>query len=209
MVEMATGGVINERGLQGLEQGCVRNGEFMCGESPFMAMLAGQRGVVVQGGEPLPPELNQGIRRRSSNEDLLVYRSTLAVLNLQRQRVPVSEWPSRFGDELARDGITLGGEDAWSYSRYEQWLSRNLRATAQQVEDRWIEPRNDSAASPLQRISYRVDQAREPMILERAESMLNQHQRSMMIYGAGHYFKQSEVLQRALGSPQIECLAGN
>lgn len=167
-------------------------------------MIAGKNRAEVQGGEPVPPALNEAILKTEPKTNLLAYRSTQAVLSFKRQGLPASEWEKKFAEQLERNAISKN--DVWSFAQYTEWTQKNLKSSHEQVEDHWIEPRNDGTASALQKIAFNVDAVREPLILNTAEQAINQHDKTMIIYGSSHFFKQAPAYEEAFGAPQIECL---
>lgn len=96
----------------------------------------------------------------------------------------------------------------WSYSRLQYWLEKNTGESADDAESHWIEPRNDSRANSIQKISYRHGKVREPLIVKAVEGLLSSKDNVAVAYGAGHFIKQAPVYAKAFGPPKIECLSG-
>lgn len=207
VLEMATGGVMPPQAFDGFIKGCYQDGKFICGEAAYAAVVAGKNGAEVQGGEPVPPILNEAVLKIEPKTNLLAYRSTQAVLSFKRQGIPKTEWEKKFAEELERNAISRN--DIWSFAQYTEWTKKNPKSLPEQVEDNWIEPRNDGSATALQKIAFNVDAAREPLILKTAEQAINKHDKTMIIYGSGHFYKQAPAYEEAFGAPQIECLGQN
>ena len=204
VVETVSGGIMPKVAFEGISKKCFQDKKFFCGESAYSAMIADKVGAKVLGGEPIPPVLNDALLKVESNSNLLAYRSTQTVLSFKRQGVPEKEWPKKFLEDLSHN-IDLS-KSKWSYDEYSKWLKNHLNLKAKQVEDSWLEPKNDEHATALQRIAYHVDNAREPLIVKNVEQVLNQHNKVMILYGAGHFYKQAPVYEKIFGAPKIECL---
>lgn len=166
VLETATKGVTSPGAFFGFSANCVKDNKFLCGEAAYANSVASQIGAMVQGGEAIPGELNQEILKMEENKsNLLIYRSTQAVLSFQRRGIPIDEWEKNFSDEIQKNGIPKN--DIWTFAEYENWTNEFLKSSPKKVETSWLEPKNDQSASEVQKISYKVEQAREPMILKK------------------------------------------
>jgi hypothetical protein len=204
VVETATGGVMPQEAFDGITNDCYQEWTFVCGEAAYAAVIVAKSGAEVHGGEPVPPVLNDLIQNRVGMDNLLAYRSTQAVLSFKRQGVPKREWEKKLPEELERNAISKG--EAWSFAQYSEWTKKNLNLSPEEVEDSWIEPKNDETSNALHKIAFLVDISREPLIVSTVERVINSHDKAMIIYGAGHFYKQALVYEEAFGTPKIECL---
>lgn len=205
VLEVVTNGVMQPEMFEGISTKCYRDGKLVCGEAAHAAVVAEKSGAEVQGGEPVPAAINEVLLKIEPKDSLLAYRSAQAVISFKRQGVPRTEWEQKFAQELHRNGISEN--DIWSITQFADWTIKNLNSLPEQVAENWFQPRNDDSATVLQRISFKVDVIREPLILRMVEQVINKHDKTMILYGADHFYKQSPVYEEAFGTPQIECLS--
>lgn len=192
--------------IEDMGRDCMREGRFTCGEPAYAAVIASNVNASVLGGEVSFGIVGRELSRSRSREDLLAFASVRSIITLQREGVPESQWRTRFMADVKRSFSSFVVGD-WSYEKFQAWLSKNMNSTPNQITDQWLEPRNDSGATIIQKISSEVSQIREPKILKAAENAINSGQKAMMIYGSGHYFTLAPALEKAFGKPQINCLS--
>lgn len=191
----------------GMASGCFQGGDFHCGESQFLLDLAGKNGLGVIAAEPDSPRLFSGLAKVFSLEEIYAFESTRAMHTLRLDpSIRAEDRPEKFM-ALIRQSISdeRGG---WSYEKYQAWLKQNLGPdfTAEKAELRWLEPRNDSGASLLNRMSYAADKIRDANVLSSIEKSLNETGRTMVVYGSSHFIRERKALEQALGPAEIRCL---
>ena len=106
VLETATKGVTSPGAFLDSQRTVLKIINFYVARPPMQNSVASQIGAMVQGGEAIPGELNQEILKMEENKsNLLIYRSTQAVLSFQRRGIPIDEWEKNFSDEIQKNGI--------------------------------------------------------------------------------------------------------
>lgn len=155
-------------------------------------------------GEKSVPESYAALRTKLSQQELLVYSSVLSLSSMQD--LSVGKRKTKFMSDLRT--IMPVSSSEWSYSRLDQWLEKNMGESADNPQTRWLEPRNDAGANPIQKIAYKIEKIREPQIVKAVEGLLKSKDNVVIAYGKSHFVKQAPVYERAFGPPKIECLSG-
>lgn len=203
LVELETGGVIPKEVAESMKASCSVGGVFRCDEAQFTVVAAHDRGIAVTGAEPIPPALYDGLKASLTRTELLAFRSAQAVLMLKREGVPPAAWAEQFNSYVKRD--LPFADDEWSYEKFAEWAKVKMGAPLAEVNPDWIAPVAAKGARPLQKIAYRVDQVREPLIIANAEKVIRTHPSVLVVYGANHFLKDAPVYERAFGAPRVEC----
>lgn len=73
------------------------------------------------------------------------------------------------------------------------------------VNSSWLEPNAKSNAEELQRVATLVDSIRGRKILSAVNQLLSKGEKTLIVYGSAHFFKQAKTLEEVFGPPQIEC----
>ncbi len=176
---------------------CFKDSKFICGESIYAAWIASRMSppASVLGAEPTPQNLDAALKGKVSDEDLKLYNAVMVMISMRRDSIPQSEWPKVFAER--NRGL--------SFQEAQDLLKQKIGKSAFEVQPHWIEPRSGAGATPIQRTAAQVDGAREPEIVKKVEESIRSNARTMMVYGSSHYFKQTPALEKAFGSPAIEC----
>lgn len=204
LIESVTNGVMPREGLQSISDKCQRDSVFLCGESAYAALNGGSVGAAVFGGEPLPSDLEKGLTSILSNQEIKFYKGVQILLTMKAKGIPTAQWVN----EYSREAFTeFGpGDRQTSYSELKSFIKENLNMQPEDVRPDWIEPRSDLHAGALNRIAFKVDRIREPMIVKTVERALNDGaQNLIMVYGAGHFYKQEAIYRKYFGNPIIKC----
>jgi hypothetical protein len=205
LIEMETGNAIPRKVIQEIARSCFQNSRFVCTEAEYAAIMGDRLGSTITGAEPIPPLLSAALQSKLSHTDLLAYRSTQVLLTLKREGKPIETWPENFNAYLARD--TQVSQDEWSYQKFESWLLKAIGKKPAQIDSNWIAPFCDKGSTELQNIACEVEKAREPLIVQASEKVIRENSKTFIVYGAGHFFKESAAYERAFGQPKIECLS--
>lgn len=178
-----------------------KNGWPVCGEAVYAMDLALQNQAEVLGGEPDSHWLQSKAIQIGSKEDYFALISTRVWSELHA--IPNQAHEDAFNKKFqSRYKIS---DSEWSWTQYKEWLKKNMNAQPEDFKRSWMEPRSDGSANALQRINSKLESTREAHILNRLEQMVNRHEKTMIVYGSGHYYKQSPALERALGRPKLSC----
>jgi hypothetical protein len=205
LIESVTNGVMPPEGLQSISDKCQRDSIFLCGESAYAALNGGLVGAAVIGGEPIPSDLDRGLSSALSNQEIKYYKGVQILLTLKAKGIPAEQWSNEFSREALRE---FGPSDKQiSYSELKSFLNKNLNVPPEDVRPDWLEPRSDLHAGVLNRIAFNVDRIREPMIVKTVERSFNEGAQNLIIvYGAGHFYKQEAIYRKHFGEPKIRCL---
>lgn len=171
-------------------------------ENKYPAYLAEQKKIPWDGGEPSLFESLQGLEQFGyTKEDLLGF---LAARNVAFQNEKGPHTAQEFADELDewldRMAQRIEYKKGFRFSDFERWYDRrgSVGKSAHQIQNADVWSQDAAGPNFLQALHYHFADGRERAIVRRIESMLNQHNRVLVVYGSGHLVKQREVWRQAL-----------
>ena len=205
VVEMDSDGrSFSKSSVSKLGESCLKDGMFTCGEGAYGAVIGDRVGAKITDGEPSEKQLDEGLSKMYGSDDRMALSSAKTLIMMKYDGIPQEEWKSRFQQRLSysRDNIPSD----WTYERFEAWLKKNKNSSAQEIRSSWIEPRTDASSTRLQKIAAGMEKTREPRILGAVSDQIARNEKTMMIYGTAHYYKQAPAFEKAFGKPIITCL---
>lgn len=206
---------LTEPGLQDAKNGagvlakCLRGQQFTCAEPLYTAHIAYQKSIRIAAGEISPAQLLTALEAEgaTSREDAMAYTSAQIIIGFAVRGISQVQWREEFEQNRTRNPA-YANVKLWSYDDFREWVTQKMKSFGEleNIENSWIEPRTDSGASPLQRISAIATRTRDRFLLKRVEDSLNSFGTVLMIYSNGHQRSLDTALSKALGLAKIECL---
>ena len=184
-----------------------RNRKFKgCGESFFAMDQAVQRQADFISGEPTEIEIQEFVSKSGfTQRDLLgVYMVRQIPQMKRRNEFNTKTFPKdcqRFLNQYReRVGLTV----KFDYDDFKQWYHLHMKKPVDflDIENNDTAPHGGQDATFVQRILHLVGLARDRVIVQRIEEMLNQHDRVLVVFGGSHFLLQEGALTDALGKPE-------
>lgn len=164
-------------------------------------MRSKEKGIHVEGGEPSDLEIKKtALRKGVTNEELIFFFSYRGVASW-RQGDPdrahhpndplkeISTYIENSKRRLRLDAIKFELKDF--FDLYNLKMGKEFDYKQTRYED--IAPYK--GGHYIQRLSLKIDFAREVNILNVLEKMINMYDRVLILYGSGHYLKHRPVIK--------------
>lgn len=172
-------------------------------ENYYPAYLAHRHGISFVGGEPSRDEQLEALKPLGyTAEDLL---GLTAAANIGAYNInPTYDsgtLAKMLDGYLASEARKLGVNGGFRYADFERWYKRRgtVGKPAHHITKDDVKPNGEPGANFLQVMAYHLELVREESAVRQIESMLNRHDRVLVVYGSGHLVRQREVWKQALG----------
>lgn len=177
-----------------------------CDEPAYSAWLAQRAGIPFTTGEPLDAQVRVGMERAGySANDLAAYYVLRMVPQLRRhgevKADGFDDWASPY---LKTTLKRIGAKSHFAYADFKAWYERRNAAKKPifEIDFNDLAPISNPSATPLQKISAKVNVIREEAILREIVRQLNAHDRVLVVYGGSHLTTERPVLEKLLGKAE-------
>ena len=178
----------------------VRDGA--CPEPLYAAVLAADRNIRFIGGEPPASITANALRSLGSDRDALGWLVVRGLGQARREEGPgaLNEKVSRMLPGIKnrfklKANMDLRGFKAWFNER------SGKPFTPQNPDVGRVAPMAGPNAHFLERLAVQVMLAREKHLVSLEAQMLQEHQKVLVVYGAGHLIYEMAVLNQMMGEP--------
>jgi len=178
------------------------------GEAAFAAKLALDAGVPFLGGEPSAELVfREAQSERIGPEDLIYFFVVRQVPQWKRAEEDRDRTFEQLYREMIRQLAHMHPIEAEAFQDPKGFLAwyqrRNGRAFVyDEITTEQSAPLTGEDALFTQRVSTQVGEVRDAHIASVIADQLNQHERVLVVYGAGHHLVQEPVLAKLLGPPE-------
>lgn len=176
-----------------------------CAESFFAINAARKHGAEYLSGEPNDSEIKKRVLESGIPEvDLLGFYIVRQIPQIKRtakrDSIGIDAEISRV---IPGFRSRLNYERSLSFNDFKSWYKVHVTKPKiyYDVGTDDCAPHAGADATFLQRISSQVGAARDRMVVERIEKMLNQFNRVLVVYGGSHYSTQLPALSKMMGTP--------
>lgn len=190
---------------------CKKENYQNCGEAEYAAFLASENKVPFVAGEPTDLTILKHIQKRSYTVDDLVGFYIIRLIPQWRrknilQNEDLENRIVRVANKILRENLSI--DDSYSWVRFNSWYKKKLedQFDPSKITEDSISPRIDKNPTFLNILSHEIGMARERHIVKIIETTINQYDRVLVIYGAGHLVKQRAVLADMFGTHKDEKL---
>ncbi len=185
-------------------QKCIQDEFKRCNERFYSIHFALKNQIPFIGGEPDDMVYMTELNQKYSKEDIVGWFYYLHTVRWKRrgqldfrktadEEKEVEQLKDRFQYEMTFDNFV-----AW----FKRTTGREF--TAAEVTSDNLAPVKDSR-NFFQRFSYDQDPVREPHVVKTIERALNEFDRVIVVFGAGHHIMDGPVFTKSLGTPSFEC----
>jgi hypothetical protein len=205
LIETPTTNLMSIIEIEAIKKNCYGGTKFLCGEGPFAALVAHEKGALVQGGEPPPNTLENAALKRISRRDLQYYFASQTILNFKRRGLPPTQWEKAFDTENGIDPEDFDSSKL-TFAKYRDFLKDELRLKPEQVNEQFLLITDYEQGNILQKVAFLVDHTREPFIVKSTQNLINRADNIVIVYSPIHHFIQANILKKFFGDPEIKCL---
>ena len=200
-----TGAKMSPRSMAKHAEICKSREFRRCGESFYAIDQAIMSDAEFVGGEPTEREIIEFVAKSGySPKDLLAFYVVRQIPQMKRRSdFDPESFPAKCEKFMGRYRKRLGIKGVFGYPQFKEWYSKHMPEPKSflDIENNDPAPHGGTSATYIQKISHQVGIARDRVILKRIESMLNQFDRVLIVYGGSHYLLQEGALKQALGKP--------
>ncbi|MDA9951338.1 hypothetical protein N9D31_02070 [Oligoflexaceae bacterium] len=200
-----SGDELSPKNFLGHTQKC-RSRKFSgCGESFFAIDQAVQNGGEFISGEPSEEYIQHFLAKSGfSKTDILGFYMVRQIPQMKRHdEFSKKDFPKECERVLSHYRKRLGMVAAFSCDDFKKWYEAHMKKPKNflDIDNNDSAPHGGKDATYVQRISHQVGIARDRTIVKRIETMMNQFDRVLIVYGGSHYLLQEKSLTGALGKP--------
>jgi hypothetical protein len=197
---------VETRKIQDKLEKCRKHNFKGCGESFFAMDQAIQRKADFISGEPTEKDIQEFVAKSGfTRRDLLgVYMVRQIPQMKRRNEFNSKTFPTDCQRFLNHYRERVGLTAKFDYDDFKQWYQVHMKTPVDflDIENDDTAPHGGQDATYVQRILHLVGLARDRVIVQRIEEMLNQHDRVLIVYGGSHFLLQERALKDALGEPE-------
>lgn len=177
-------------------------------ESYYAVSLAVAANALFEGGEPAPQETEEWLLNKGYTEKDIFGHDILQempVWKRQKSAVGFSEF-YRDASQNISSMYRLAPGNIMSETEFKAWYAqKNYRQfDAEAVTIKETAPYDDEYSLFTQKMSFEISRIRDMAICRTIADALNDFDRVMVVYGAGHFGMEQEILGKMLGRPEIE-----
>lgn len=182
---------------------CTEN--FYGSEPEYAAHLAQKFGLIFMGGDPEDTHILEEIRNKYTRKDIAYFYFSRIFSQCYRQVQDCTAETIRYHFNNFYQTKKDTFRDELSYDEYMEWL-KDAYQKIPSVEEIC---NNDFTApllnkTKLHQISFEINLIRDREILRRISDALQKYQKTIVIYGASHYYSQHKELIKMFGPPVYE-----
>jgi hypothetical protein len=184
---------------------CEREKFVHCGEPFYAAYLARGRGILLSGGEPAPARIRDAVVRDGiSARDLLFFYAVRWIPTWRSERrLDKEHLDARIQEAMIKDAAGLGVSPVPGFAEFKAWYDAHAPGGRPLVDFAYNDyaPVAGDGAAYFQKISARVNRAREENIVEQIGALVHKYDRVLVIFGHSHLLIERRALERMLGKP--------
>lgn len=182
-------------------------------ECDFSILKALRLGLPLTNGEPTDRSIFDALLKQGySPKEFQAFLHLRWVANtVKRQKIDTSLF-ERKSDEIlgyVAESLSIPTKERLSYNEYQEWFSRHYpdRKGFLDVSTNDAAPDISSSATFAQKLCYEISRVREPHIVETITQVLNRHETTLVVYGAGHRESHLPVFKKMMGPHEMHILA--
>jgi hypothetical protein len=190
---------------------CEKEDFQKCGENTYAIILGQKNNIKFTPGEPSEFQIQQSLLKLGyTADDLIGFYIVRQIPQWLRQK---NLKPQNIDVQIEQEGHWIQKEDFkikadYSWKHFNDWYEKNLgkKFDLGKITTEDTAPQISKNPTFLNKISREVGLVRERSIVLKIESMLNNNDKVLVIYGGGHLVKERKVLRDMLGDPKDEKL---